>query len=88
MFREKLIKSKCKGSAAGFLPVDPERQFIDYFSPDICRPIRFLFFKVRAFTFQLITSLNSLFPSMSLLKGLSDLQQCRLLPLDLIILHK
>jgi len=30
-----------KGSAAGFLPVDPERQFVDYFSPDICRPIRF-----------------------------------------------
>jgi len=30
-----------KGSAAGFVPVNPGRQFIDYFSPDICRPIRF-----------------------------------------------
>jgi len=30
-----------KGSATGFLPVDLNRQYIDYFSPDICRDIRF-----------------------------------------------
>lgn len=30
-----------KGSACGFVPIDPEREFIDYFSTDICRPIRF-----------------------------------------------
>ena len=29
------------GTAAGFLGPDPERQFIDYYSTDICRPIRF-----------------------------------------------
>ena len=29
------------GSACGFLPVDPEREFVDYFSTDICRAIRF-----------------------------------------------
>ena len=29
------------GTAAGFLGPDPDRQFIDYFSTDICRPIRF-----------------------------------------------
>lgn len=30
-----------KGTAAGFLSPDPKRQFIEYFSTDICRPIRF-----------------------------------------------
>ena len=30
-----------KGSAAGFLSPDPDRQFIDYYSTDICRPLRF-----------------------------------------------
>jgi len=30
-----------KGSATGFLPVDTDREYIDYFSPDICRSIRF-----------------------------------------------
>ena len=30
-----------RGSAAGFLHPDPEREFIDFFSTDICRPIRF-----------------------------------------------
>merc|ERR1711949_118627 len=30
-----------RGTAAGFLHPDPDRQFIDYFSTDICRPIRF-----------------------------------------------
>lgn len=30
-----------KGTAAGFLNPDPQRQFIEYFSTDICRPIRF-----------------------------------------------
>merc|ERR1712241_75883 len=29
------------GTAAGFLGPDPEREFIDYYSTDICRPIRF-----------------------------------------------
>jgi len=30
-----------RGTSAGFTPVDPDRQFVDYFSTDICRPIRF-----------------------------------------------
>jgi len=30
-----------RGSAAGFLSPDIDRQYIDYFSTDICRPIRF-----------------------------------------------
>eukprot|EP00088_Acartia_fossae_P054752 TRINITY_DN6317_c0_g1_i2.p1 TRINITY_DN6317_c0_g1~~TRINITY_DN6317_c0_g1_i2.p1 ORF type:complete len:491 (+),score=72.64 TRINITY_DN6317_c0_g1_i2:88-1560(+) len=30
-----------KGSACGFVPVDETREEIDYFSPDICRPIQF-----------------------------------------------
>ena len=30
-----------KGTAAGFLNPNPERQFIEYFSTDICRPIRY-----------------------------------------------
>ena len=30
-----------KGTAAGFLNPDPQRQFIEYFSTDICRPIRY-----------------------------------------------
>jgi len=30
-----------RGTSAGFTPVDPGRQFVDYFSTDICRPIRF-----------------------------------------------
>ena len=30
-----------RGSAAGFLSPDMDRQFIDYYSTDICRPIRF-----------------------------------------------
>ena len=29
------------GSACGFLPIDPQRQYFDFFSLDICRPIRF-----------------------------------------------
>ena len=32
---------RLKGTAAGFLNPDPERQFIEYFSTDICRPIRY-----------------------------------------------
>jgi len=30
-----------KGTAAGFLHPDPDRKYIDFFSTDICRPIRF-----------------------------------------------
>ena len=29
-----------RGTAAGFLHPDPDRQYIDFFSTDICRPIR------------------------------------------------
>ena len=32
---------KLRGTAAGFVPPEPDREFIDYFSTDICRPIRF-----------------------------------------------
>ena len=31
---------RLEGSATGFLTPNPERQFIDFFSTDICRPIR------------------------------------------------
>ena len=30
-----------KGTAAGFLHPDPDRKHIDFFSTDICRPIRY-----------------------------------------------
>jgi len=30
-----------RGTSAGFTPPDPNRQYIDFFSTDICRPIRF-----------------------------------------------
>jgi len=30
-----------RGTSAGFTPVDLDREFVDYFSTDICRPIRF-----------------------------------------------
>jgi len=39
-----LYPSSCgevRGTSAGFTPVHPDRQYIDYFSTDICRPIRF-----------------------------------------------
>jgi len=39
-----LYPSSCgevRGTSAGFTPVDMDRQHIDYFSTDICRPIRF-----------------------------------------------
>ena len=37
---DRVKAGELRGSAAGFLSPDPDRQFIDFFSTDICRAIR------------------------------------------------
>ena len=37
---DRVQDEQLRGSAAGFLSPDPDRQFIDFFSTDICRAIR------------------------------------------------
>ena len=38
-----------RGTSAGFTPVDLDRQFVDYFSTDICRSLKLLWGKISNF---------------------------------------